>query len=59
MYPIHRQWLGADIFEMQVNSVLKSKHFPKGKREISVALTNNVVRLENSSKCLFHYLVLI
>lgn len=45
MYLTQRQWLDGDI-----NSVLKNKYFPKGKKLTSVVLTNNVVRLENAGE---------
>lgn len=41
--------MDADIFETQVNSVSKGKHFPR-KKDISVALTNGGVKLENSEE---------
>lgn len=41
--------MDADIFETQVNSVSNRKHFPR-KKEITVALTNGRVKLENSGE---------
>lgn len=41
--------MDADIFETQINSVSKGKHFPR-KKDISVALTNGGVKLENSEE---------
>lgn len=43
-----RDWM-LIFFETQVNSVSKRKHFPR-KKEISVALTNGGVKLENSEQ---------
>lgn len=55
--------MDADVFEMQVNSVLKNifqKEKKKRERERFVALTNNEVRLEKLvNQPRFHYLVLI
>ena len=33
MYPTQRKGLDAYIFETQVNSVFKKKHFPKGRKK--------------------------
>ena len=50
MYPTQWQCLDADIFETQVNSVLKNIFWKAGKRKMYVALTDNEVRLEKAGE---------